>query len=318
MATQCPICLETAAVREFDGGERKDVGCEGCGVFIMTVTAEKELASRPGKRSIVSHWVRVASDAGRKPEIDRDALLHIITEQETPTVIEQAHNALMFLGSELINRGDPAGVIELGPLHRRLASHIGAYPGAASGALMYVLRALVEQGLVFPKSLSQYNERVGLTFDGWRRFEELRVQQADSRVAFMAMPFGSQTLNKVFAEFKVGVRQTGFELRRIDENPPAGLIDNRLRVELRRARFTICELTKRNAGAYWEGGFAEGVGRPVIYSCEKAYFAKKKTHFDTNHCHTVLWERGKLGDAVEGLKATIRATLPSEAKLSDD
>jgi hypothetical protein len=113
------------------------------------------------------------------------------------------------------------------------------------------------------------------------------------------------------------VDRTGFDLRRIIDNPPAGLIDNRLRVEIRKSRFLVCELTSRNPGAYWEAGFAEGLGRPVVYTCERAYFEDKGTHFDTNHCHTVLWVESNLSEAAEQLKATIRATLPAEAKLTD-
>lgn len=130
----------------------------------------------------------------------------------------------------------------------------------------------------------------------------------------MAMPFGDARLDKVFNTFKTAVADTGFELRRIIDDPPAGLIDDRLRVEIRKSCFMICELTTSNPGAYWEAGFAEGLGRPVIYSCEKSFFDAKQTHFDTNHCHTVLWVPDDLADAATRMKATIRATLPTEAK----
>jgi len=127
----------------------------------------------------------------------------------------------------------------------------------------------------------------------------------------MTMPFGNQVLDRVFAErFKPAVSGTGFDQRGIIDKPPTGLIDDRLRVEIRKSRFTICELSNRNPGAYWEGGFAEGSGRPVIYTCEEAYFQTHSTHFDTNHCHTVLWTEMAFQDARERLKATIRATLP--------
>lgn len=127
------------------------------------------------------------------------------------------------------------------------------------------------------------------------------------------MPFGNPQLDQVFKVFKTAVAETGFTLRRINDDPPAGLIDDRLRVEIRNSRFMICELTNANAGAYWKAGFAEGLGRPVIYSCEKSFFDEKKTHFDTNHCHTVLWVTGDLIDAAMRLKASVRATLPTEA-----
>ena len=57
----------------------------------------------------------------------------------------------------------------------------------------------------------------------------------------------------------------------------------------------------------------------MIYTCRKDVFDDKTkgTHFDTNHHLTVVWEADKLPDAMAKLKATIRATLPEEAKLDE-
>jgi len=83
------------------------------------------------------------------------------------------------------------------------------------------------------------------------------------------------------------------------------------------ALFKTSYITDENHGVYWEAGYAEGLGRPVIYTCEKTYFEKVKTHFDTNHHLTVIWEEDKINEALDKLKATVRTTLPSEAKLQD-
>lgn len=134
----------------------------------------------------------------------------------------------------------------------------------------------------------------------------------------MAMQFGNDTIDAMFREcFKPAVAATGFELRRLDDKPTAGVIDNRLRVEIRRSRFLVVDLTNENRGAYWEAGFAEGLGKPVFYTCEAGYFHAKGTHFDTNHLQTVVWKTDERTRAAEELKATIRATLPAEAQLSD-
>jgi hypothetical protein len=116
-----------------------------------------------------------------------------------------------------------------------------------------------------------------LNMKGWERYEEIRRGNIDSKKAFMAMPFGNQKLDEIYKHFKNAIAQTGFDLQRIDEKPKAGLIDDRLRVEIRTSRFLIAELTEENRGAYWEAGFAEGMGRPVIYSCEKTYFKQAST-----------------------------------------
>jgi nucleoside 2-deoxyribosyltransferase len=83
----------------------------------------------------------------------------------------------------------------------------------------------------------------------------------------MAMQFDSEMDRVVKDCFKPAVARTGFELRVLTDGQPAGSIDDQLRVALRTSRFVIADLTHDNNGAYWEAGFAEGLGRPVIYTC---------------------------------------------------
>jgi nucleoside 2-deoxyribosyltransferase len=104
------------------------------------------------------------------------------------------------------------------------------------------------------------------------------------------------------------------------ESGAAGLIDDQLRVALRTSRFVIADLTYGSRGAYWEAGFAEGLGRPVIYTCREKEWNDangEAPHFDTNHLRTIVWRRDKLDEAATNLKATIRATLPAEAIMTD-
>jgi hypothetical protein len=154
------------------------------------------------------------------------------------------------------------------------------------------------------------NASVTLTFTGWQRYEELRRGAPSGRNAFMAMQYGDPTLDHIVKDyFRPAVAQTGFALTRLDDDPKAGLIDDRLRVEIQAARFLVVDLTHGNRGAFWEAGYAEGLGKSVIYTCEKSVF-QKASHFDTNHHLHVLWEIDDLTSAAERLKATIRATIP--------
>lgn len=137
----------------------------------------------------------------------------------------------------------------------------------------------------------------------------------------MAMKYNEHPLEDIVESvFRKAVGQTGFELSILRDDRKAGPIDDKLRVDIRAARFLIADLTHGSQGAYWEAGFAEGLGKPVIYTCEKSVFEdpKSKPHFDVNHHLTVLWEASKPEDAAEELKATIRATLPAEARLTND
>jgi len=89
------------------------------------------------------------------------------------------------------------------------------------------------------------------------------------------MKFGNTETERISVDFfKPAVAKTGFELRRNDEAQRAGLIDDLMRVQIRQSRFVISDLTDHNNGAYWEAGYAEGLGKPVIYTC-------RTDHFDT-------------------------------------
>lgn len=132
------------------------------------------------------------------------------------------------------------------------------------------------------------------------------------------MAYGKEATERAFTEFVDAVQQTGFELHRLDQEPKAGLIDLRMRVEIRKAKFLIADLTDENRGAYWEAGFAEGLGKKVYYTCEASKFKKDKSHFDTEHMLTIKWSSDNMSAALDELKSAIRNDFPTEAKQSDD
>jgi hypothetical protein len=138
----------------------------------------------------------------------------------------------------------------------------------------------------------------------------------------MALEFGHADLDTLVDDFYVpAAKAAGFDLRRLTDNQPAGLIDDQLRVRLTTAWFVVADITHGNLGAYWEAGFAEGSRKPVIYSCAKSVFdsleKSVRVHFDTNHLVTVLWEPGKEAEAGKKLKDHIRWTFPGDAILED-
>jgi nucleoside 2-deoxyribosyltransferase len=128
-----------------------------------------------------------------------------------------------------------------------------------------------------------------------QRYEAFKRTQVESRTAFRAMQFDSEMDRVVKDCFKPAFARTGFELRVLTDGQPAGSIDDQLRVALRTSRFVIADLTHDNNGAYWEAGFSEGLGRPVIYTCRKQKWDAAKSHFDTSHLNTIILGPGKSG-----------------------
>jgi hypothetical protein len=255
--------------------------------------------------------------------LSTDTVQAVLETMELPSPLAQLDNMILWLGRQQAAPADSVSVNEGAGL--AIAGAIGAIDADGVGFVVSsaAKRKLVEGQVVpMPGGVYYVPEGIKLSLDGWERFYELQRVSVDSRVAFMAMQFGDELLDRVYRDFfKDAVRATGFELKRLDEGQPAGLIDDRPRVEIRQSRFLIADLTTHNRGAYWEAGYAEGLGKPVVYTCRKDVFADKDStkapHFDTNHHLTVVWEPDKLPDAVTRLKATIRATLPGDAKMDD-
>jgi hypothetical protein len=234
-----------------------------------------------------------------------------------PRPIEQVHELVRLVGARQASPSNPA-VFNRAELEGRLGLPLNERPRVALAWLTNQKEVveLVEPVVAMGDGKDQLSYR--LTWAGWHRFDELSREDQVSMTAFMAMQFGDDGLNHAFEScFKPAVSATGFNLRLLTENQGAGCIDDQLRVALRASRFVIADLTHGNKGAYWEAGFAEGLGKPVVYTCRKFEWDDQKTHFDTNHLVTVIWDPADLDDAARRLKAVVRATLPADAKLTD-
>ncbi len=314
---KCPVCEEelNGESRELSNSSNVRFVCANCGTFdtanlaaqLITVLGRDEI-----KRAVLSHALRKMQVNGTP--LLTESIFKKIIEKPLPTASEQCDNLILWLGSNLSFVGHRVWITP--QTHRAV---LGAVNRSAFGQ---VITHLAKQGLIELIDMAKnglFESHTTLSVDGWVYYEKFRRNNPRSRVAFMVMQYDNQDLDRLVKDvFKPAVSQTGFDLRRLDEKPRAGLIDDRLRVEIRNARFVIADLTDDNEGAYWEAGFAEGLNKPVIFICEKTKFEEKKTHFDTNHHLTVKWDKASPQDAAEELKATIRATLPDEARMTDD
>lgn len=317
----CPICtggLIAAPVSSSRGGQVYH--CANCGRYELSGTFEQVLRASqeaPARLAILSHAVRRMQRDNDVAHISTHVAEAIWRGDRLPTAAEQFDNLVLYLGTTL---SEPGATVDLNP--QDLRALLGSITASAAG---WVLKTCQEQGLVegiVTQTISEPTSLLQATLSpaGWYRFQELQVQARGSRRAFMAMRFGDDQMDRMFFDhFKPATLRAGFELMKLDEEPRAGLIDDRLRLEIRRSRFLVADLSHGNPGAYWEAGYAEGLGRPVIYTCRKDIFEDPRTkpHFDTNHHLTIVWDPNQPDKAGEQLATTIRVTLPSEARLED-
>jgi hypothetical protein len=317
----CPVCEIKDAKQDLGGGFTR-FDCRRCGSFILSgtvvATIETKFNEKPLRRSLMSHTIRQM----QKPD---DKHLRVIKESDLPTFWrderlpmpqQQADNLILWIGKNQetssraarVDRSELAAWIGLPISHPNDSAEWAWLNSQLKGHKLY------EVGDTHQDMLD-----LKLTMHGWDKYEQLRTTEIESRTAFMAMKFNQPDLDHVVEKcFRPAVKRTGFELRVLTDNQPAGSIDDQLRAAVLASRFVIADLTHGSHGAYWEAGFGEGLGLPVIYTCEKTAWEEQGTHFDTNHLNTIIWDPEDLTEAENRLVATIRATFRADAKQMDD
>lgn len=299
---QCIVCQSSANM--IGQSELLYVDCVRCGDFCL----DREIANdnlpitNEKDRALASFLIRRMGGAGQRPNLSQE-FFQSFRLRSLPSPAEQCDNLLLWLAAAAdehsgrmltFDYSQPAmfsivGVIDMTDLH-------------------WVAQTLVSQHLVADSSATRtFNGTI--TVRGWQRVEELRQAHIASNFAFFARQFANTDLDRVFAEcLRPTVKKTGYELRTVVQK--AGLIDAVIEDDIRRCRFLIADLSDNNAGAYWEAGFAEGLGKPVIYISRAGDQGDdRRTHFDTDHRQTVRWDLSSLGRTAEVLEAVIRNTL---------
>ncbi len=231
-----------------------------------------------------------------------------------PTV--QAINLIRYIGDKVSETGKPIRQLDGGA--------IAANSDAPSNELaLQLFEELCEGGII---KVSQrmgmlrglFFLNVNLTLEGWERYYSEKRGRFDGNYGFLAMQFNDLDLEAFVRDvLKPAVEGIGFDLHDMRDSATAGIIDNIIRVKIRDAKFVIADLTHDNHGAYWEAGYAEGLGKPIIYICEKEKFENNGTHFDTNHCTTIPWSRDDDEGFREALTATLGRSLDPSQRVDD-
>ena len=309
----CPVCLNVEGGSCRKPTSRDLFECDTCGIYKIDIdklegqkpdgsfeSSQWELD--PLQRAALSHRIRTRSDASSQPksdpfEITSDVLDSFRSDGRLPSPAVQATNIIRFIGDEVLRSSKAVGQLPpgfhaiIGALnfeaairltkelvkHQRLTANLSGAAGIDPAT-----------GRPF-SSVSDIN----LSPDEWNQYEAKKRRGFDENYGFLAMKFDEDDLNLFVKDVvKPVVKENiGYDLVDMRDRKKAGILDEIMRGRIRDAKFVIVDLTHDNSGAYWEAGYAEGLDKPVIYICEKEKFERDRTHFNTNHCATVLWSR---------------------------
>lgn len=178
-------------------------------------------------------------------------------------------------------------------------------PDACNKEAYFMLDSLKEESLITYSFISNAQGgiiEIGLTPKGYARVDEIEKNTAHGRSVLVAMKFGEET-NALREAIRKGVKDAGYVAVFIDEVQHNDYITPELLKHIRDSKFVVVDLTHQNNGAYFEEGYAMGLGKPVIQLCKK----ETVLHFDIAQKNTIFWSDED--DIPERLTNRIRATI---------
>ena len=149
---------------------------------------------------------------------------------------------------------------------------------------------------------NEYKIALSLRPDGYARIDELQKNTADGKNVLVAMKFGNDT-KKLREAIRLGISDAGYIAIFIDEVQHNDFITPELLKYIKNSKFVVVDLTHQNNGAYFEEGYAMGLGKPVIQLCKNGV----TLHFDVAQKNTIMWDNED--DIPQRLKNRIIATI---------
>ena len=180
----------------------------------------------------------------------------------------------------------------------------------------WLMSSAIERGLLEERQDGGRAYRF-LTPAGVQRLEELETKAVNSEQAFVAMWFDESVKEAYEKGIEPAIRDAGYKPLRIDKKEFNNKIDDQIIAEIRRSRFVVCDFTcelieydgKQRAfprgGVYYEAGFAQGLGIPVIWMCRTDHI--EHVHFDTRQFNHITWDTSE--DLREKLRNRIGAVI---------
>jgi len=178
----------------------------------------------------------------------------------------------------------------------------------SSSECYYYIKVLDSLGLI----CGQFQEHTGLpvefqlTFKGLNYYLEITESGKLSNKCFVAMSFDPK-MKETREAIKTAILKNDYVPIIVDEQliDSSQTINDAIISEIRSCKFCIADFSEQKDGVYFESGFAVGLGKPVIYTCQTDWF--NKSHFDTNHFPHLIYSSHI--DLIDKLDKKIKAWI---------
>ena len=313
---ECALCeCQMVERREYtDGGAWLRYDCPACGEYDVSGQAANHLRPRVAddERHLLSGITRNAHEQGSRVRIrSADHASALLQDADIPRSILGKMDRLVLHLERKTDLSAGAGSVEL--------DHEMDYSLAycRHGELVNLLGYLARAEYVEPRGWSLTPAKPRLTPQGLHRAHELRTTTTEDNRAFVAMWFddaGSME-QALDAAIRPACAEAGYEAHLVtDEQHYTEKVCEQVVAELRRCTFLIADFTGQRQNVYWEAGYAQALGKPVVRSCRTDCF--DGLHFDTRQYPHIKWATHK--ELHDELLAAMRAQLPLRPRLRPD
>lgn len=160
------------------------------------------------------------------------------------------------------------------------------------------------------KSLPKEGAYCTISYEGWKRIDEVNKKYKSFKKAFIAMWFEEETDWKRDI-IKKSIREKGYTPIIIDEKQHNGFIVPEIIHEIETSDFVVADLTGNRGGVYFEAGYAMALGKTLILTVDDRKDEKGenlvKPHFDVAQINQVRYKGEE--DLKKGLMNRIEATV---------
>jgi hypothetical protein len=281
MSNQCYVCARHV-VKSEDGEKTHAlvfrITCPRCGVYDISykyISGERAQPSlTDAERKALSHAIRRATDAEQRFTADLLTYETIRPLLERYPLPEPADHADLLV--DCIARRCAYGEATPAENADAWAARVGLKGPSQLYSLQQELDKKVGQSGLGPNG--DGNVEFTLTLEGWKRARELRQQRGPGNQAFVAMWFHSE-MDAAFDDgFFPALEITGYKAYRVDRDAHNDKIDDKIIAEIRRSKLVVVDATGARPNAYFEAGFAMGLGIPVLWTCNESWEAHLHAH----------------------------------------
>lgn len=302
----CPVCHGEASSFSFDASkDETTVVCPTCGRFTITTEAEESMDMDKLASYLYYHSIFDESKNSFhtyfyvRYETPKNADYWVITydmvENWYPkTFAEKVDMFLLLLEEKSNYMGysvlfSTEKILSACFVKRSITGYWEAHADSErEGQCVFFLNYLRDNGYI---EEYDHETQICLAPLGYQRVDELQKHNSNSRDVFIAMSFDPKNDDTKEA-LKGGIVKAGYTPRIMSEEIHGKQIVPMMFRIIKESKLLVMDVSDPNYGAYYEAGYALGLGKEVIITCREDEFhnPKNKPHFDIAQKQILVWK----------------------------